>query len=125
MEIGYPDARLSFSIEERLKEETQFVARVRDQHFSGEVVSSDYVVGTPAVLFVEMANTWRGWEGSLAWADLEDSLRLEAKSNSVGQIQLTVEMRRFLPEAKLITNIQIDAGQLEQIAREMLALFET
>ena len=125
MAIGYEDARLSFDIHERLEHEIQFIARIRDRDFTGEVLSSNFMVGDPRMLFEEMAKSWRGWDGTLVWADLEEVLRLEATSNGLGRVDLRVSMHRNLPEAKLVVTVQIDSGQLEQLAKDTRALFHS
>jgi hypothetical protein len=74
-------------------------------------------------LFTEMAEHWSGWEGAKIWAAIEADLSLSCTSDSLGHITLAVELvERDAPEAwSAQFQVEIEAGQLEQIAREMKA----
>ncbi|MEO8881932.1 MAG: DUF6228 family protein [Devosia sp.] len=123
VKIGTEGATLSFSIERRERGEVEFLTRYSDSHFGGQIVSSDYMSGSPAELFRAMATEWRGWEGEKGWEDLEGRLKLRAVIDSLGHVNLSVEMTRYSPLGKLAGEVNIDAGQLEDIAIEMEALF--
>jgi hypothetical protein len=102
-----------------------FLASLENLKFSGCVVVSTYLSGPPSLLFEEMALQWRGWEGKKEWAALEGELRLTATSDHTGHIELVVVMGDFANPAnwQLEASLQLEAGQLEQLARSTTALF--
>jgi hypothetical protein len=77
-------------------------------------------------LFLEMAESWTGWEGAKTWDAIEGDFSLSCTCDKLGHITLEVELvGRDAPElwsAKF--NVEVEAGQLEKIANEMKALFE-
>ena len=126
MEIGIGGAKLSLEPHRRTKEEIQFLVRYQDDQFSGYVVSSNYIVGSPAPLFRAMADAWRGWDAAMEWNDLERTLSLHATCDSVGHVTLRVEMIRnygMVGAGSLRGAIVIEAGQLDAVAKDVEALF--
>lgn len=95
-----------------------FSAQIESTHFSGSVVASTYHCGPPSLLFNEIAREWRGWEGEKSWACLEDELRLTAKADSTGHIELEVVMRNYCDPSNwlLKATLALEAGQLEFLA---------
>jgi hypothetical protein len=79
-----------------------------------------------ANLFLEMAKNWTGWEDAKTWDSIEGDFSLSCTCDKLGHITLKVELvEHNAPElwsAKF--NVEIEAGQLEKIASEMMALFE-
>jgi hypothetical protein len=103
-----------------------FTAVLESSHFSGRVVVSTYHSGPPSLLFEKMAREWRGWEGKKEWTALEDELRLTASTDLTGHTELLVIMRDYSDPAdsRLQATLQLEAGQLEELARAMTRVFQ-
>ena len=127
MEFSGRDGTLSFEVTERKHGDTWFVTRFHNGQFSGEAVTCDFRVGSPAVLFATMADQWRGWEGPLEWRDVEDRVVLSATADGQGRITLNIELYRddfsTMLRTLLKSAVTIDAGQLPGIAAGMKRLF--
>jgi hypothetical protein len=102
-----------------------FVASLESAHFQARVVVSIYVSGPPSLLFDEMAREWRGWEGKKEWAALEDELRITASSDRTGHVAVVIAMRNISdpPDWRLQATLELEAGQLEELASAMKKLF--
>jgi hypothetical protein len=77
------------------------------------------MVGSPAQLFREMANEWKGWKTPKTWADLEDRVKLSATTDSTGHVSLTVELAGPDYDSRLKAIVIYDAGQLERMATDV------
>ncbi|MGB3559085.1 MAG: DUF6228 family protein [Geitlerinemataceae cyanobacterium] len=77
-------------------------------------------------LFLEIAENWKGWEGTKTWDAIEDDFSLSCTSDKLGHITLRCKfVGRDAPElwsAKF--NVEVEAGQLKKIANEVRRLFE-
>ena len=74
-----------------------------------------------ARLFSEAAAEWKGWPGCKSWEALEGELRLELTADRLGHVTLAVRIRSDPGGAdpwQLDAGLSLDAGQLEEIARE-------
>lgn len=78
-----------------------------------------------ANLFLEMAKNWTGWDGAKTWNATEGDFNLSCTSDKLGHIGLNAELvGRDAPELWSVEfKIEMEAGQLEKIANEMMALF--
>jgi len=123
LKLGVERGKLTLEPEYKTDEEITFTASYSDGQFSGQVTSSDYIVGGPVALFEGMAADWRGWEGERKWSDLESSLVLRATTDSVGHIRIRVEMDRHHPPGRLVGEVMVEAGQLIGIAKKLGELF--
>jgi Family of unknown function (DUF6228) len=68
--------------------------------------------------FRDMASQWRGWEGEKDIESVEGDLRLEAKSDGKGHIELRAIIKNDYPGDKWFVSIPIwlEAGSLDDIA---------
>jgi hypothetical protein len=74
--------------------------------------------------FNEIARDWKGWIGKKEWESIERSLALSAIADRAGHTYLTVELQ--VPDidgwyARAV--LTLEAGQLEQIARDVERFF--
>jgi hypothetical protein len=78
-----------------------------------------------ADLFAFFAENWKGWEGSQSWNSLERELSLEAHSDKLGHVFLTVTLREGAPANwTLRAQLVLEAGMLPKLAtraREFVA----
>ena len=76
-------------------------------------------------LFLEMAENWKGWEGVKTWDAIEDDFSLSCTSDKLGHISIEAELEGRDDPASWSTtfNLEVEAGQLEQIAYEVRRLF--
>ena len=101
-----------------------FTAAVQGDSFTGRLKVSTYHYGPPSPLFAEMADAWRGWEGTKEWTALEGELCLKASHDRLGHINLEVRMRSGHPaDWQLETSLELQAGQLEALSRDVGKLF--
>jgi hypothetical protein len=79
----------------------------------------------PSKLFSELASSWRGWRGSKEWQALEGELELKATSDSTGHVTLRVRIPGYSDAVNWSAEarVLIEAGHLEQLAREASAFF--
>jgi hypothetical protein len=68
----------------RSTDQIDFVAAIKGAPFVGKVRSSTYFSGPPSLLFRDMAESWKGWNGEKVWAALDGELRITATSSSLG-----------------------------------------
>lgn len=79
----------------------------------------------PSQLFEELAVIWKGWEGTKTWFAMEGELELEAISDRIGHVTLTVAIPASASERQWSARVAvtIEAGQLERLAAEAGAFF--
>ena len=74
-----------------------------------------------ARLFAEAARDWKGWRGAKVWESIERDLRLELTTDRLGHVTLAIRMSHVAGgpgQWQLETELGLEAGQLEQIARD-------
>ncbi|NEQ48099.1 MAG: hypothetical protein F6K00_33025 [Leptolyngbya sp. SIOISBB] len=78
-----------------------------------------------ANLFLEMAENWKGWEGTKIWDAIEGDFSLSCTSDKLGHVTLRVKLvERDTPELwSAEFNVEVEAGQLEKISNDMRLLF--
>jgi Family of unknown function (DUF6228) len=79
----------------------------------------------PSQLFQKLAAQWSGWKGSEEWGSLEGELEIEAICDATGHVKLTFKVPgygEFLCWSASVW-VAVEAGQLEQLAREANAFF--
>src|SRR5215208_2323956 len=65
----------------------------------------------------ELAENWRGWEGTRSWQSLEGDLELSATSDRVGHVTLEVRLDRGAPfQWRVYGIISLEAGLLDSFA---------
>lgn len=75
-------------------------------------------------LFESIASEWRGWKGERTWESIEHDLRLAVSCSSTGHVTILVFLRNYGEDDwRLQVPIATDAGQLENIARQVAAFF--
>lgn len=114
---------LSFWLLGRTNDAIDFVASVTGAPFVGEVQSSTYFSGPPSLLFREMAESWKGWKGEKVWSALDGELSLLATTTSLGHVTLKIEMVDPSGNFRLFAILGLEAGQLEEIYKNVSAVF--
>lgn len=80
---------------------------------------------SPPDFFRDIAAHWRGWKGIKSWGSIEGEMNIFSTSDSTGHVTLDFE----LPAASAPSSwtaralISVEAGQLEQLARDATAFF--
>lgn len=76
--------------------------------------------------FTELAQHWRGWDGSKKWSSLEGEFEIECRHNRVGQVTTTATLHSNAYGHGWTGQIRFDiaAGQLEDIAVGVRRFFE-
>jgi hypothetical protein len=70
----------------------------------------------------QLADDWRGWEGTRRWQSLEGDLEIEAR-HQYGHVQLRITMRQFVAGWTATGDLTIEPGeQLTQIAKAIRPL---
>jgi hypothetical protein len=79
----------------------------------------------PSILFRDMAAHWSGWEGAKTWCAIEGEFNLFAKCDLTGHVTLIFEFPSspFLPTWSTRVELMVEAGQLDQLARDANAFF--
>jgi hypothetical protein len=116
-----PRTKLVFVRGRTAAEETDFVCRYISPAFSGSVRASTFHSGSPAILFADFAENWRGWEGEKAWYDIDDALHLVATSDRLGHVRIAIKMNDHADHV-LTGAVVIDAGRLDEWAAAMAHL---
>jgi len=80
---------------------------------------------SPTKLFEEMASEWQGWKGEKNWGSLEGEFDISATSDSTGHITLVASVRsgHLPPCSKTITELILEAGQLENLNKHAKEFF--
>lgn len=114
---------LSFRLLERTSEAIEFIASVTGAPFVGEIQSTTYFSGPPSLLFQDMAESWKKWEGEKVWSALDGELSLSATTTSIGHVTLKIEMVDPSGNFRLYAILGLEAGQLEEIYKNVSAVF--
>ena len=71
--------------------------------------------------FDDLAAHWRGWEGEKTWEAYEGGLTLSCTHDRLGNILVTIELHEFSGGIGWLVrgDVPLDAGQLEQVARDV------
>ena len=120
------ESTLAFKVTQRRESPevvVEFTVALTAPEFMGRAEASTYFVGSPFVLFRSMADSWRGWSGTMEWRDLGGGVTLTASSDSTGHVRLAIELRGGPDfETRLLANLNYEAGQLEDMARQLQSL---
>lgn len=94
-----------------------FVASFSSHSVSATVLVYDIQPEKWSDLFLEMAKTWKGWEGEKDCESLEGHLRLEATTDALGHVRLTIRLRGLeIDKWSAESSIILEAGQLEVLS---------
>lgn len=116
-------ASFGIAIQEGGSSEVRFTVSVDTDWASASREASTYMAGSPAVLFKEMAHSWKGWQGEKSWTDLEDRVRLSATSDSLGHVRMEVHFRSPDYEDEACLSVVFEAGQLQRMSEEIDEMF--
>ena len=74
-----------------------------------------------AHFFEDLAANCKGWEGEKEWSSIEEDFKLTASTDRLGHIALKIKLRsgQYSQDWEVETGIDVDAGQIEQIAKEI------
>ncbi|MDQ3685222.1 MAG: DUF6228 family protein [Acidobacteriota bacterium] len=74
-----------------------------------------------ALLFEELATSWKGWEGAKEWSSVEGDFSLSCKSDGLGHVAIEVTLKSGLYEDdwRVKAVVHVDAGRLDEIARKV------
>jgi hypothetical protein len=72
--------------------------------------------------FADIAENWRGWNGTKQWNSLESELQLSSESDSLGHITMDITLESY-ENWKTQIILVFDAGQLDDISSKIKAFF--
>ncbi|PYS49468.1 MAG: hypothetical protein DMF68_09885 [Acidobacteria bacterium] len=75
--------------------------------------------------FEDLAANWRGWKGKKEWQSLEGEFSLSCTSDGLGHVAIDVVLKSgfYDNDWSVHTAINVDAGQLEEIASNIKQFF--
>jgi hypothetical protein len=104
-----------------------FLASIKNYEIQVETRVSSFMAPSLGVYFQDIAKSWRGWKGEKKWATLEGEFEFIATCDSLGHVRLGVYLRS--PHTgfhwELRTALELEAGQLDSIAREVSAAWDS
>ena len=106
---------------------TQYTVTLYSPNMSGTVRVDNSPYGeSPLQLFQSIENEWKGWKGEKSWWSFEGEFDLSATSDSTGHITLKASLFSGygVPSSRLQTELQVESGQLDQIAKTAREFFE-
>jgi len=69
--------------------------------------------------FEDLANNWRGWNGTKKWTAFEGELEISASTDKTGHVTFDIELCEGMPAIwKVIIHFAVDAGTLEKLAED-------
>jgi len=80
-----------------------------------------------AQFFSELAVDWKGWEGVRKWSSLEGEFEIECEHDRLGNIGIVARLykNRFYGVGWTgEIHFEIGAGQLDEIAKELIRFFK-
>ncbi len=123
MEIGTDGAVLTFDAIDKRHGETWFRIGYREADFGGRVEVSSFMVGTPALLFRQLASFDSPWTGTYDWSDFEGRAKLVAGCDAMGHVTILVTLADPVRAMRLEAPLMVEFGQLSAIARQAETLF--
>ncbi len=70
-----------------------------------------------AAFLDDLAENWRGWEGTKDWSDFENTISIHAQHDGLGHVTLMFEMRQSLYDGwKVVAPLPLEAGSLQRVA---------
>lgn len=73
--------------------------------------------------FAELAESWRGWAGTMDWRAHEEGLTLSCTHDGLGTISMATELRDSVRAWVVRAVVPIEAGQLGPLARDLEGFF--
>ena len=72
---------------------------------------------TLADFLASLGRDWRGWDGEREWESLEGDIRLRARHNGLGTVELRVALYKYEePSWSAAGILTLDAGALDDLA---------
>jgi hypothetical protein len=104
-----------------------FLASIKKYEIQAETRVSSFMAPSLGVYFQDLANSWRGWKGEKKWATFEGEFEFTASCDSLGHVRLGVYLRSPHTgfHSELRTTLELEAGQLDSIAREVSAAWDS
>ena len=94
-----------------------FLATLRSRGATGTARVGAFLSHGLGDLFADFAENWKGWEGSKRWSSLEGELSLEAHSDTLGHVYVTVVLREGAPAHwTLCAELVLESGMLPKLA---------
>jgi Family of unknown function (DUF6228) len=124
-EVRIANSQLIFRLVPRIGAAPHEVCSVRVGRFSGTVNFESERHQSPSAFFREIAEQWRGWQGTKEWFSGEGSVSLTATSTSLGPIELTVDLIDDGVENvnRVRCTLIIESSELDAIALNMQRVF--
>lgn len=121
------DYSSSFEFSDYNPTKGEFVARFQSEGLVASGLVSTYINGEYLPkLFQDLAVNWKGFSKPMSWSSLEGELRISCTSDSLGLITLQIELGPSSHPGPWVLNcnLDIDAGQLESIAKDVVRFFK-
>lgn len=98
--------------------------KVKDLLASAKIYSFQPYSGL-AQFFEDLAANWKGWKGEKRWQSLEGEFVLSCTSDGLGHVAIDVVLKSGFcdDDWSVHTVINVDAGQLEEIAINIKQFF--
>jgi hypothetical protein len=123
--IATDGSRLSVALLGRTEHETNFSVSVETPWLRASAPASTYVNGSPAALFRDLADNWRGWTGEKRWEDIEGRVRFAAMTDSKGHVSLNVGLKGQNYPDRADVSLRFEAGALDAMSRRVNSLFSS
>jgi hypothetical protein len=131
--IGGPTGSLTFARARTVgaAESLVWTLQVPGLRAADEVWLPEWLGGDESLtrFFADLAEAWRGWEGTKAWPGGDGEVRLAATHDGVGQVLLFVTLRAhwhgqppFADEWTATGVLAVEPGALDGVARGVAAL---
>jgi hypothetical protein len=108
-----PDSRLNY-----------FVVTVEDAGLTAASRIYAYMAEGLAELFTDIAENWRGWKGEKKTETIEGDLALTCTSDTLGHTFVKISLSSLKYNWTVQTTLRLDAGQLEEIAKQLNWFFQ-
>jgi len=102
-----------------------YVARLAGGPVEASVDVYDMCPEAWTKLFEDMAQRWRGWDGTLEHASLEGHVNVSCTGSRTGHVEVRVELSGDPGGAdwQAANTLYLEAGQLEELARQAREYF--
>jgi uncharacterized protein DUF6228 len=118
--IGRDGAKLLLGPCEGTPATFHYAAALVGVSLSGRVEVHDLDAKDLVAFFRDLAEHWRGWDGTKAFRSLEGHLTLEAERDRLGHVRLHVVLREdALGDWSITGVLAIDSGELEAVAHSV------
>lgn len=105
---------------------TEYTVSLHSPSMNGAVRVLNAPYGqSPLELFESIEKDWNGWNGEKSWGSMEGEFDICAISDKTGHITLKARINsgHYVPSARLETELVVEAGQVEGIAKKAKGFF--